>query len=101
VTDSERFRGLQSDLVGVIVGALGGIFTLEGPLNSGNGSVAGIAGPVGVLITWTLAVSVSWLTSDGSEPTAGPDEKAQNREASGDAPGRSGSYGPGKRWMNE
>jgi hypothetical protein len=68
------------------LGALGGIFTLEGPLNSGNGSVAGIAGPVGVLITWTLAVSVSWLTSDGSDRTAGPDENATNRKASGGAP---------------
>jgi hypothetical protein len=45
------------------VGAVGGIFTLEGPFSSGNGSVAGIAGPVGILITWTLAVSVSWLTA--------------------------------------
>jgi hypothetical protein len=43
------------------VGALGGIFTLEGPLNSGNGSVAGIAGPVGVLVLWVLLVSVAWL----------------------------------------
>lgn len=75
-------------VVGSIVnlGALGGIFTLEGPLNSGNGSVAGIAGPVGVLITWTLAVSVSWLTSDGSDRTAGPDENATNRKASGGTP---------------
>jgi hypothetical protein len=56
------------------LGALGGIFTLDGPLNSGNGSVAGIAGPVGILITWTFAVSVSWLTSDGSELMAEPDE---------------------------
>jgi hypothetical protein len=49
-------------------------------------SVAGIAGPVGILITCTLAVSVSWLTSDGSEPTAGPDEKCKNRKTRGDAP---------------
>jgi hypothetical protein len=56
------------------LGALGGIFTLDGPLNSGNGSVAGIAGPVGILITWTFAVSVSWLTDDGSELMAEPDE---------------------------
>ena len=67
------------------VGALGGIFTLEGPLNSGNGSVAGIAGPVGILITWTLAVSASWLKGDSSELTAAPDE-TRKRKATRDAP---------------
>jgi hypothetical protein len=81
----------------VNVGALGGIFTLEGPLNSGNGSVAGIAGPVGILITWTLAVSMSWLTSDGSELTAGPDVNLESRRASGAAPKEEGPTVPERR----
>lgn len=55
------------------------------------------SGPVGILITWTLAVSVSWLTGDGSKLTAGPDEQRKNRKASGDAPKEEGPTVPERR----
>jgi hypothetical protein len=50
-------------VVGVIanVGALGGMFSLTGPLNSGNGVIGGIAAPLGLYLAWILAVSVWWL----------------------------------------
>jgi hypothetical protein len=50
-------------LVGVVanVGAVGGVGTLTGPWNSGNGVLGGIAAPLGLLVVWILAVSVWWL----------------------------------------
>lgn len=50
-------------VVGVIanIGALGGLFSLTGPLNSGNGVIGGIAAPLGLNLAWILGVSVSWL----------------------------------------
>lgn len=46
----------------VNLGALGGFFSPTGALNSGNGLLGGLAGPVGVWVLWIVAVSVSWLT---------------------------------------
>lgn len=50
-------------VVGVVVnaGAVLGILTLEGPLNSGNGIVGGIAGPLGLYLVWVFAISVWWM----------------------------------------
>jgi hypothetical protein len=42
-------------------GALGGFFALDGPLNSGNGLIAGLVGPVLVWLVWIVGISVSWL----------------------------------------
>ena len=47
------------------VGALGGIVSLDGPLNSGNGVVGGIAAPLGLYLAWILSVSVWWLMQEG------------------------------------
>jgi hypothetical protein len=50
-------------VVGVVanIGALGGMFSLTGPLNSGNGAIGGIAAPLGLYLAWILGVSISWL----------------------------------------
>jgi len=50
-------------IVGVAanVGAVFGILTLTGPLNSGNGIVGGIAAPLGLYLVWVFSVSASWL----------------------------------------
>lgn len=50
-------------VVGVLanVGAVLGVLSLTGPLNSGNGIVGGIAAPLGLYLIWVLAVSVWWL----------------------------------------
>jgi hypothetical protein len=37
------------------LGALGGIVSLEAPLNSGNGVIGGIAAPLGSFSVWCLA----------------------------------------------
>jgi hypothetical protein len=59
----ERHRRGASLLIGAIAnaGALGGVVSLEGPLNSGNGVVGGIAAPLGLYLAWILSVSVWWL----------------------------------------
>jgi hypothetical protein len=43
------------------LGALGGIFSRTGPLNSGNGLVAGIAAPILAWVLWILLTSLWWL----------------------------------------
>ncbi len=50
-------------VVGVVAnaGAVLGVLTLTGPLNSGNGAVGGIAAPLGMYLAWVLAVSMWWL----------------------------------------
>ncbi|GAA4924580.1 hypothetical protein GCM10023204_34390 [Actinomycetospora succinea] len=50
-------------LAGVVAnaGAVGGIGTLTGPWNSGNGLLGGIAAPLGLFVAWILAISVAWL----------------------------------------
>ena len=45
----------------VNAGAVLGVVTLTGPLNSGNGIVGGIAGPLGMFLFWVFAVSVWWI----------------------------------------
>jgi hypothetical protein len=42
-------------------GAVLGALSLTGPLNSGNGLIGGIAGPLAAFVAWILAVSVHWL----------------------------------------
>lgn len=42
-------------------GAVCGVLTLTGPLNSGNGIVGGIAAPIGMFLVWTFAISVWWI----------------------------------------
>jgi hypothetical protein len=55
-------------IIGAIanVGAVGGIFALRGPLNSGNGLIGGIAAPLGLYLLWILAISVWWLRHDST-----------------------------------
>ncbi len=50
-------------VAGVIAnaGAVLGVITLTGPLNSGNGIVGGIAAPLGLYLLWVFSVSVWWL----------------------------------------
>jgi hypothetical protein len=61
-------------VVGVLVnaGAVLGVFTLAGPLNSGNGLVGGIAGPLGLYLVWVFTISVWWMrgTSRALRPSA-------------------------------
>jgi hypothetical protein len=44
------------------IGALGGIFSLTGPLNAGNGVVGGIAAPLFAWVLWILLASAWMLT---------------------------------------
>jgi hypothetical protein len=48
------------------LGALGGIFSLTGPLNAGNGIVGGVAAPILAWVVWALLASV-WLIWRGGE----------------------------------
>jgi hypothetical protein len=61
------------------VGAVGGIGTLTGPWNSGNGVLGGIAAPLGLFVLWILAISVWWLREphDGSPGDASAREHSQ------------------------
>jgi hypothetical protein len=52
------------------LGALGGIFSLTGPLNSGNGLIGGIAAPILAWILWILFVSLWWLRQPALPPPA-------------------------------
>jgi Cutinase len=42
----------------------GSAHTLEGPFNSGNGVIGGIAGPLGLYLAWILGVGIWWLVQD-------------------------------------
>lgn len=57
-------------VVGVLVnaGAVLGILTLSGPLNSGNGIVGGIAGPLGLYLVWVFSISVWWMRGTSRAP---------------------------------
>lgn len=57
-------------VVGVVVNASAvlGIFTLSGPLNSGNGIVGGITGPLGLYLVWVFSVSVWWMRGTFRSP---------------------------------
>jgi hypothetical protein len=55
------------------VGALGGIVSFTGPLNSGNGAVGGIAAPVLAWLLWILLTSLCLIKqADGETPRAPP-----------------------------
>jgi hypothetical protein len=58
-------------VVGVLAnaGAVLGVLTLTGPLNSGNGIVGGIAAPLGMYLVWVFAVSVWWMRSPSENRT--------------------------------
>lgn len=53
------------------VGAVLGIVSLTGPLNSGNGIIGGIAAPLGLYLVWIFAVSVWWLRGRQTSRSAG------------------------------
>jgi hypothetical protein len=46
------------------MGAIGGLYTLTGPGNSGNGILGGILLPLGTFLVWTLCASLAWLRTD-------------------------------------
>lgn len=50
-------------LLGLVgnVGPIGGLFTLTGAGNSGNGILGGILLPLGTFLVWTVCASASWL----------------------------------------
>jgi hypothetical protein len=55
------FPGWLAVLAALVnVGALGGIVSLTGPLNSGNGAVGGVAAPLLALVLWALLASL-WM----------------------------------------
>lgn len=51
----------------VNLAAITGFFAVSGAANSGNGVVAGLAGPVAAWLIWIVAVSISWLRRPCSE----------------------------------
>jgi hypothetical protein len=55
------------------VGAVGGIVSRTGPLNAGNGAVAGIAVPLFAWVLWILLTSL-WLLRQ--RPASGSDQRA-------------------------
>jgi MFS family permease len=73
-------------LAGVVanVGAVGGVGTLTGPWNSGNGVIGGIAAPLGLFVVWILAISV-WWSREPHDPS--PDHPSpRDRTTAGGAP---------------
>jgi hypothetical protein len=70
-------------VVGVVanVGALGGKFSLTGPLNSGNGVIGGIGAPLGLYLAWILGVRVWWLRQP--EPQAASEAAASTLPSAG------------------
>jgi hypothetical protein len=52
------------------IGAVAGSLTLTGAFNSGNGSVAGIAAPLGWFLVWVASTSVWWWRDSTRRPTA-------------------------------
>lgn len=55
------------------IAALAGVVSLDGPLNSGNGVVGGIAVPLGLYLAWILSVSVWWLMQEGRSDGPAPE----------------------------
>lgn len=53
------------------VGAVGGVLSLTGPLNSGNGLIGGIALPLGMWLVWILLASITWLRKPAAVASAG------------------------------
>jgi hypothetical protein len=62
------------------VGAVGGVLSLTGPLNSGNGLIGGIAVPLGMWLAWILLASLAWLREPAPPARAGARE-ARTSEA--------------------
>jgi hypothetical protein len=58
-----RWLGWVS-VIGVVLnaGALGGFFATAGALNSGNGLIGGLAGPVLIWLAWITSISLTWLS---------------------------------------
>jgi hypothetical protein len=57
-----RWSGWWAAAAGLAnVGAIGGVLSLSGPLNSGNGILGGIAVPLGAWLVWIVGVSVWWV----------------------------------------
>ncbi|MGH8881540.1 MAG: hypothetical protein ACRD0P_30010, partial [Stackebrandtia sp.] len=50
-------------LLGIVgnAGAIGGLFALTGPANSGDGILGGILLPLGTFLGWIACASCSWL----------------------------------------
>jgi hypothetical protein len=53
------------------VGAVGGVLSLTGPLNSGNGLIGGIALPLGSWLLWILLASIAWLREPAAVTSVG------------------------------
>jgi hypothetical protein len=73
-------------LAGVVAnaGAVGGVGTLTGPWNSGNGVIGGIAAPLGLFVVWIFAVSVWWwrdASGAPGTPVAATHDRAPARSA--------------------
>jgi hypothetical protein len=66
-----RFVGWGAVIAAVAnIGAISGIFSLTGPLNSGNGAIGGIAAPVLAWVAWILLVSLWLLTGTPDQRTS-------------------------------
>jgi hypothetical protein len=64
-----RWSGWIAVLGAVVnAGAVLGILSLNGPLNSGNGIVGGIAGPLGLYLTWVFSISAWWMRETARSP---------------------------------
>ena len=57
----------------VNVGALGGIFSLTGPLNAGNGAIGGPAAPILAWVIWILLASIAMLRESRRSPVTPSD----------------------------
>jgi hypothetical protein len=58
----------------VNVGALGGIFSLTGPLNAGDGAIGGPAAPILAWAVWILLASIAMLRERRRSPVTPPDQ---------------------------
>jgi hypothetical protein len=56
----------------VNVGALGGIFSLTGPLNAGDGAIGGPAAPILAWVVWILLASIVMLRESRRSPVMPP-----------------------------
>jgi hypothetical protein len=56
----------------VNVGALGGIFSLTGPLNAGDGAIGGPAAPILAWAVWILLASIVMLRESRRSPVMPP-----------------------------
>jgi hypothetical protein len=67
-----RWAGWAAVIAAVAnIGATSGIFSLTGPLNSGNGTIGGITAPILTWVAWILLASL-WLASEGARPRSIP-----------------------------